>query len=164
MQLFVLSKHPDLAPECLADVHVVKMCLETAQILSTIWDSKGMPLLEGMPKPYNSNHPVIKAIDTPWKLNWVLLYNVNLQAEYTMRFGKDHKYTRLVDAYMEGLYDYNSNYDITGYDFSKNFKDFQTNNTYVVGAYRAYYKFKKSKIKRWKYTKRKEPFWLKEEY
>lgn len=134
MQLFVLDKEPAFAPEYLADVHVRKMCLETAQILSTIWDSKGMPLHDDMTKPYNSNHPVISAIDTPWKLNWVLLYNINLQAEYTMRFGKDHKYARLVDAYMEGLYDYNNRNDITGYDFSKNFKEFKTNNTYVVGA------------------------------
>ena len=160
MQLFVLSKEPAEAPKYLADVHVRKMCLETAQILSTIMASKGIPLCEGMPKPYNSNHPVIKAIDTQRKLNWVLLYNIHLQAEYTFRFGKNHKYACLVDDYIDGLYDYASNGAITDYDFSKNFKNFKTNNHYVVGAYREYYKFKKSQIKNLKYTNREEPWWL----
>ena len=122
MQLFVLSKEPAIAPRYLADVHVRKMCLETAQILSTVMASKGIPLRAGMPKPYNKNHPVIKAIDTKEKLNWVLLYNVHLQAEYIFRFGKSHKYMCLTDNYINELYDYTSKCIITDYDFSKNFK------------------------------------------
>lgn len=162
MQLFVLDKNPSNAVEYLADTHVIKMCLETAQILSTITAIKGIPLHPDMPKPYNVNHPVIKAIDTPEKLNWVLVYNIMLQCEYTYRFHKDHKYANIVDMYMDTLYDYDVDPDITEYDFSKNFKGFTVNNTYVVGAYRDYYKFKKSQIKNWKYTNREEPWWLKD--
>ena len=162
MQLFVLDKNPSNAVEYLADTHVIKMCLETAQILSTITAIKGIPLHPDMPQPYNVNHPVIKAIDTPEKLNWVLVYNIILQCEYTYRFHKDHKYANIIAMYMDTLYDYDVDPDITEYDFSKNFKDFKTNNTYVVGAYRDYYKFKKSKIKRWTYTNREEPWWLKD--
>ena len=162
MQLFVLSKEPAEAPKYLADVHVRKMCLETAQILSTITAIKGIPFHPDMPKPYNVNHPVIKAIDTPAKLNWVLTYNIMLHCEYTYRFHKDHKYDNIIDMYMHTLYNYDVDPDITEYDFSKNFKGFTVNNTYVVGAYRDYYKFKKSQIKNWKYTNQEEPWWLKD--
>ena len=36
MQLFILDHDPGRVPAMLCDVHVRKMCLETAQILSSV--------------------------------------------------------------------------------------------------------------------------------
>ena len=57
MQLFILDRNPYRAVEMLADVHVRKMCLETAQILSAVMVINGNLLSENMPAIYNINHP-----------------------------------------------------------------------------------------------------------
>ena len=90
MQLYVLDYDPARAVQFLADVHVIKMCLETVQILSGVIVNSGGSLWDGMPRPYNPAHPVIRAIDTPAKLNWILLYNWLLQCEFLFRFHKRH--------------------------------------------------------------------------
>ena len=82
MQLFVLDYDPGRAAVMLCDVHLRKMCLETAQILSSVLFRQGRGLLPEMPKAYNPAHPVIRAVDTPQKINWVLLYNYALHGEY----------------------------------------------------------------------------------
>lgn len=95
MNIFVLDRNPERAAAMLCDCHVRKMCLETAQILSGVTIRRGLQLLEGMPKPQNTNHPVIVAADNNESLIWLLIYNDYLLAEYEHRFGKTHKYCRL---------------------------------------------------------------------
>ena len=160
MQLYVLDYEPKKAVEYLADCHVIKMCLETAQILSSVRHNKGMLHISGCPKPYNPKHPVIVAVNSFKKANWLLEYNKAIQDEYFYRFGKKHAYFDLIYVYDDLKNrciwnNYNENLD-----FARDFKDFQTNNQDLVGAFRDYYQFKKSIIKRWKYSKRNEPEWL----
>lgn len=163
MQLFILDRCPVHSAMYLADVHVIKMCLETAQILSSIMAIKGLPLFEGAPKPYNTRHPVIKAIDTQAKLNWVLNHNIALQAEFIYRFHKQHKYFKLFGNYIETLSVLEQvAKQASPEGLARDFKDFTTTKEDIVEAHRDYYKFKKSIIKRWKYTNREEPDWLKE--
>ena len=59
MQIFVLDYDPKKAASYLSDIHLNKMCLETAQILSSIMVVNHIDLVEGMPKPFNVRHPVI---------------------------------------------------------------------------------------------------------
>lgn len=164
MNVFVLDRRPDLAPIYLADVHVIKMCLETAQILSSISVRCGKKLTASMPKPYNPKHPVICGIRESDQINWLLEYNKALHEEYKYRFGKPHVYSKLVRQYFKLL---QTPLDTEGFltvsceGFTKDFKDFETDVEDIVDAYRAYYCFKKSQIKRWKYTRRKEPSWVK---
>ena len=75
MQLYILDREPGRAVRSLADVHVIKMCLETMQIIAGVMNNAHLPPVPGMLKPYNPSHPVIRAVDSPAKLNWVLLYN-----------------------------------------------------------------------------------------
>lgn len=158
MQLFILDKDPGVAVQYLADCHVVKMCLETAQILSALLMIEGHSLLPGLPKPQNLTHPVIRAIDTNNKKLFVALYNYKLQLEYTHRFNKTHAYRYLVPYYREILCKDNTSYDCSG--LAAVFKDFTTDKEDLIQAHRDYYRHKKQLINKWKYTKRKEPAWL----
>jgi hypothetical protein len=49
MNIFVLDDDPKKAAEMLCDRHVVKMCVETAQILSGVMLRRGMELYDDMP-------------------------------------------------------------------------------------------------------------------
>ena len=163
MQLFVLDYNPEDAVKSLSDIHLRKMCLETAQILSSIMVNKGVPTCFNMPKPFNLKHPVIKAINTSKKINWLLEYNHKLHDEYLYRFGKSHSYHSLVDLYKSKLLKHISEKtEKSDLDFAKDFKDVEILDEDIVEAYRKYYKYKKSIIKQWKYTNREEPTWLKE--
>lgn len=83
MNIFVTSFNPIEAAEHLDDKRLVKMTLETAQILSTI---SGGPY-----KPTHVNHPcVVWARTTPFALNWLTLYLRSLGNEYTCRYRKRH--------------------------------------------------------------------------
>lgn len=158
MQLYVLDYDPARAVQFLADVHVIKMCLETVQILSGVIVNSGGSLWDGMPRPYNPAHPVIRAIDTPAKLNWILLYNWLLQCEFFFRFHKRHACFDLSVSAFEKLWSPHSFADCSG--LARSFKNFSTAEPDIVLAFRKYYCFKKTQIARWKYTRRREPDWL----
>lgn len=53
MQLFILDYEPSASVQMMSDCHVIKMCLETAQILSSVRFNKGFEHNEIIPKPYN---------------------------------------------------------------------------------------------------------------
>lgn len=83
MNIFVLSKNPRRAAQLHTDKHVVKMVLETAQILSTVMD--------GPYKPTHVHHPaVVWAGEHPSNLYWTWRLGVELCKEYTKRYGKKH--------------------------------------------------------------------------
>lgn len=158
MQLFILDRNPRQAAKMLCDKHLVKMSLETAQILSAVLASTGRGVLPDMPKVFNSRHPVIRAVNTPEKINWVLLYNSALQREYTYRFDKIHAYRNISRSYLRLLYDINaSGEDLS---FALVFKDFFSQENETIAAYRAYYRYKKQKMRNFVYTKRLQPVWL----
>ena len=70
MQLFVIDRNPHEAAHSLADCHIRKQILETAQILTAYWVNSGYERLEWMPKPQNYNHPVVRVLDTE-NIGWV---------------------------------------------------------------------------------------------
>ena len=83
MNIFRPSPSPVESARCLADRHVVKMALETAQILSTI---TGGPY-----KPTHANHPCTRWAGASWhNAAWLLAHGHALCDEYARRFGKEH--------------------------------------------------------------------------
>lgn len=165
MQIFVLDRNPLVAASSLADCHVVKMCLETAQILTAILKRECCCLSNTFPQPQNVNHPVIKAVNTPAKIMWVYSYFENLLDEYETRFNKIHAYARFTQAYATGLnFIHPGIMNVTGScnGLARVFTGFSTNAEDIVEAHRDYYRHKKKIINRWSYTKRQEPEWLKE--
>lgn len=72
MNIFVLDKSPVQAALYLNDKHVVKMCLESAQMLCTI-------------------HRTRWAMASCENYVWLRLHGLAIGEEYTFRYGKVHK-------------------------------------------------------------------------
>ena len=86
MNIFVLDRNPMRAAQVHYDKHVVKMCLEYAQILSTV---SGCSY-----KPTHKNHPCVKwAAAAPEHYSWLYILAIELGREYTARYGKTHAST-----------------------------------------------------------------------
>lgn len=96
MQLFVLHHDPRVAAWLLDDKRVVKMAVETAQILSSALALTGRP---GFYKTTHVNHPVVRwvAADS-CNFSWVVRYLQAVLAEYTARYGRVHASARHLAA------------------------------------------------------------------
>lgn len=92
MNIFVLDLDPSIAAQYHCNTHVVKMILETAQLLCTAHHCSGTD-----PKiiPYKSaykNHPcAIWSRESYSNYIWLCNLGLELCKEYTFRFGKVHK-------------------------------------------------------------------------
>ena len=89
MNLFVLDANPRRAARMMCDKHVVKMCLETAQLLCTAVNEHGGSA------PYKTTHknpPCAVWTRHSWvNFLWVFNHGKALCAEYTKRYGRKHK-------------------------------------------------------------------------
>ena len=89
MNIFVSDARPATAAINLDDKRLIKMILETAQILSTA------VILNGGEAPYRPTH--VKHPATLWaartrsNFDWLLLHGISLGMEYYYRFNKYHK-------------------------------------------------------------------------
>jgi hypothetical protein len=160
MQLFILDYSPVVSARSLCDKHLRKMCLETAQILSSVMATLNLPLSGNMPRPYNALHPVIKALNSPVKVDYAVIYNASLQTEYKCRFGKSHAYAELSQLYWRKLFNGNFIFLPQECTFARAFKDIEITQKDIVLAYRIYYRYKKTQIADWRYTNSAEPKWL----
>lgn len=93
MQIFILDKDPQKAALYHNNKHVVKMCVESAQILCTIHhitgNRKDIPY-----KKTHINHPCVKwVLESMSNYNWLLSLTSELLKEYTYRYEKIHKTT-----------------------------------------------------------------------
>ena len=88
MNIFATNADPTASAIALADQHVIKMCCETAQVLSTALHLRGenMP---GLYKPTHRKHPcVVWAAADIANFAWLVEHGRALCAEYTRRFSK----------------------------------------------------------------------------
>jgi hypothetical protein len=97
MNIFFLSKDPYLAATYHCDKHVVKMIVETCQMLCSVHFRHGTHQ-SWMYKPTHQKHP-----STLWAGNnlkhylWLKELGLELCREYTNRYGKVHKCQELLD-------------------------------------------------------------------
>ena len=103
MNIFYLDRDPVLAAQMQCDKHVVKMILESAQLLCTAHrvldgDGAGADAI-GLYKIAHKNHPsAIWARDRQANYNWLSMHMKALMAEYTYRYnGKHHASERLLE-------------------------------------------------------------------
>ena len=96
MNIFYLHKDPEKAAEYQYNKHVVKMILESAQILCTVHhkymgDDADVPY-----KATHRNHPsTLWAGETANNYAWLYDHFVALSNEYKKRYGKEHlSYTK----------------------------------------------------------------------
>ena len=93
MNLFYLDRNPHTAARMQCDRHVVKMILETAQMLSTAHIE-----LDGIQVAYKAthkNHPsTVWVRSSAAAYRWALKHLYELGCEYRRRYGKVHKTIR----------------------------------------------------------------------
>jgi hypothetical protein len=95
MNIFALDVDPKQAAKWHCDAHVVKMTLETAQMLSSINRLAGKT--KNIYKMTHINHPcVIWGRKTTANYRWLWKLGFFLSAEYTARFGKVHASTKVI--------------------------------------------------------------------
>lgn len=158
MNIFYLDKSPRLAAEYHCDKHVVKMILESAQMLST-----AHRMLEGKPeekgilygikdstlyKITHPNHPSsIWARSSADNYEWLYMLYDNLCHEYERRYKKRHKSEELsyfLSAIPLGIS------DETFSPPPQCMPDEYKRDDCTVEAYRAYYRGAKASFAKWK--------------
>ena len=178
MNVFYLSSDPIQAAQWMVDKHVVKMILESAQLLSTahrVLDGvefngvsatgrkkKSWVLRDGRElKLYQAthiNHPsAIWSRQSVENYTWLVDHMFALMQEYTYRYGKHHKVETDGLAYLLQSPPYN----LRDYEFTTPPSAMAPE--YVVGYdpvenYRNYYKQGKAHLHKW--TKRTPPDWM----
>ena len=91
MNIFYLDSDPRTCAVYHCDRHVVKMCLETAQLLSTACQAMGLHD-SGLYRPTHPNHPCSLWVrERRENFAWTLRLMKCLLAEYTHRYNKVHK-------------------------------------------------------------------------
>jgi hypothetical protein len=158
MNIFALDNNPIQAAQWLCDKHVVKMILESAQLLSTahrVLDDvpAGSPLY----KKTHENHPCAIWVRESFA-NYVWLY-YHLRAllqEYTYRYGKHHKVEELMDVLI--IPPDNIHHSLDQTEFAQAMPEQYKIPGNPIQAYRNYYKHEKLRIAR--YTNRDFPEWM----
>lgn len=144
MNIFVLDTDPVKAAQMHLDKHVVKMPLETAQILSTICG--------GPYRPTHRHHPcTIWAQQSKRNYRWLVHLGLALCKEYSIRYGKVHKCKAVIKQLIEPP-EFIPDGDRTPFALAMPDECKQDN---AVQAYRTYYRTHKKHIASW--TRRDPP-------
>lgn len=96
MNIFAVDRDPVVAADNLCDKHVVKMILESAQILSTVHHLHGnVSMYDRIYKPTHKHHPsVVWAAKSYENYYWLFYHLDELCFEYNLRYNKVHKTER----------------------------------------------------------------------
>ena len=156
MNIFLLDTDTKKCAQYHCDKHVVKMILETAQLLC------GVHWIVGNEAPYklsHRNHPC--AIWTRESLsNYLYLCDLGFELckEYTYRYGKRHKSQDIIEWCLVNK----PNIEDKGFTEPARAMPDEYKVSSVVESYRNYYIGEKSSIAVWKY--RETPEWYNMEY
>lgn len=162
MNIFFLDKTPEKSAEYHCDKHVVKMILETAQMLSTAINKYAMGIDKS--RLYKTAHP--KHPSTLWigktrtNFMWGLKLGQELSKEYTKRYGKKHKSSNIIDNIIESkYYEVIPNGDLTQPPLCM---PEECKRDCYVFSYRKYYKEYKYKFAKWDKLNN-TPYWWSEQ-
>lgn len=176
MNVFYIDEDPAAAARSMYDRHVVKMILESAQILSTAHrvldgtmqvDRTGKRAVTGwrhpdptldslLYKPTHMNHPsTVWARHTVGNYLWLYHHLLGLMAEYTHRYGKIHACDKLSQALNQPPKNCTL---VPFYQPPSCMPDEYKVSSKSLDNYREYYKVGKSELRA--YTNRQPPDWL----
>lgn len=153
MNIFVLDKNVERCAKYHCDQHVVKMILESVQMLCTALNNLGVKT------PYKSTHarhPCVLWVEQSYD-NFLWLHDlaIALNSEYRFRFDKDRDHKSISVLEEICVYEFES----TGLtEFAQAMPDKYRVPNDPVRAYRQYYLGEKLAFARW--TKRKAPAWV----
>jgi hypothetical protein len=159
INIFILDNDPVIAAQYQCDKHVVKMVLESAQMLSTchiLVDDNKNPMLY---RATHKNHPCnVWLRESKDNYKWLYDHFVALSKEYTYRYDKWHKSYRKLGTHLWhvpiGLP------DVPRTKFAMGMKQYpQCIVEDPVESYRNYYRVRQQEIDmRW--SKRSVPDWI----
>jgi hypothetical protein len=162
MNIFFLDENPTLSAQYHVDKHVVKMILETAQLLCSVHHvtdqepTKYRPSTVQVPyKLSHKNHPC--AIWARHSLsNYLYLCELGLELgkEYTYRYGKKHKSIEVIEWCIVNK----PNIPDIGFTTPAMAMPDEYKVDSVVESYRNYYMGAKISLASWK--NREKPFWF----
>jgi hypothetical protein len=155
MNIFVLDLNTEICAQYHNDRHVVKMILETTQLLNNALVKCDSSYV-GLYKPTHVNHPAsIWVSESYINFAWLMNLGLELCKEYTYRYGKVHKCHSII----EHMRDSSSRKNLACCDITP-FKLCMPDQ-YKIGdavqSYRAYYNGAKRHIAKWK--NREQPYW-----
>ena len=152
MNIFIVHKDPKTAARQLCDKHVVKMILESAQMLCSAFENGKAPYRRAY-----YNHPCTKwARESKSNYEWLLTHAYQLCEEYFERYGKIHKSLDAID-WCDNHYDKLNLPDVGLTPFAQAMPD-EYKKEDPVQAYRDYYNGEKSYFAKWGKTPR--PIWM----
>jgi len=129
----------------LCDKHVVKMIVESAQMLSTAHHVHNSEFVGEVYRKSFVNHPCTRWVcETSKNYDWLFRHFMELIGQYSLRYGKVHKCSSLVPSLKHNPCVVGS---LTPFVLAMPEKYVQKN---VVGAYRNYYVGEKSYFAKWK--------------
>ena len=152
MNIFAVDTDPKIAAQQLCDKHVVKMILESAQMLCSVFPNGDAPYRRAF-----YNHPCTKwARESAENYEWLLDHAYAMCQEYTRRYGKVHK---SLDAISWCGSNYHKlNIPRKGLTKFAQALPEQYKNSCGVTAYRADYNGEKAYFAKW--SKRETPSWF----
>ena len=105
MNIFYLDSDPVVAAQYHCDKHVVKMIVESAQMLSTAVQANAKERLEDLYKPAYPKHPMNIWVGHPRQnFIWALENAVFISQEYYKRFNKLHKSSTILNIILDKNY------------------------------------------------------------
>lgn len=147
MNIFALDRIPEKAAEYHCDKHVLKMIIETAQLLS---NSHHMTGKEGPYRLTHKHHPCsLWVLESLSNYRWLVKLGKGLAREYNSRYNKVHKVEAVIDYLELNEPDIK---DIGLTEFKQAMpEEFMEKDS--VKAYRKYYLGDKSRFAKWKNNK-----------
>ncbi|MEE3233433.1 MAG: pyrimidine dimer DNA glycosylase/endonuclease V [Candidatus Latescibacterota bacterium] len=153
MNIFVLHNDPETAASMVCDKHVVKMILETAQMMCTVVASHGH---DTPYRPTHKKHPcTLWAGKSRANWSWLIDHGMAMSEEYTRRYGRVHKSQSVIEWCAMKHIDLP---DTSLTPFAQAMPA-QYKNVCAVTAYRDYYLGEKSAIAKWSHSP--TPEWFK---
>jgi hypothetical protein len=156
MNIFILDQDIRLCAQAHYDKHVVKMILESAQLLSTAQHQLGSTS-EGLYKQSHVNHPcAVWARQSYQNYNWLYELFIELILEYIYRYDRQHACLRLVKPL--AIQDDTFRFPQEGLTPFAQCVPEQYRQEDPVAAYRQYYTIDKRGLM--SYKRREAPQWL----
>lgn len=152
MNIFVLDRNPVLAAQQQCNKHVVKMVLESAQMLCLAFPKGTTPYKN----TNHFNHPCsIWVRKSRANFNWLIEHGLALCKEYESRYGKIHKSQAVIEWCKENSH--TLSFPSEGLtEFAQAMPD-ECRRTDPVEAYRTYYIMHKRNFAKW--PDNKKPAW-----
>jgi len=148
MNIFVLDKDPVKCAQYHNDKHVIKMILETAQLLCSVHHSVN-PDNNAPYRATHLNHPsAIWARESIQNYNWLIELGIELGYEYTHRYGKHHKSIEVIEWCASNIPDIPHDIGLTPFALAMP-EECKIGND-AVASYRKYYKTEKLHLAEWK--------------